>query len=214
MWRRNGRGAIAAENVPTERSGLLRLSSCKKKQSDPVGTRTRDLRINLPHELSLAEYSLRSGLYHLPRTVKFAWGATRQVSEEPALDRVDRSGFLLITQSGGFSRRECLVSRRTDGSQGVPAYGAVLLRDSRPEHSYFGVKSVALPTELPGRPFIRDEANLDRDEAGAKNRLIPRARPSIVRISRRDAMPPATGVSQGLRSILLPSGEGGALQGG
>jgi len=36
------------------------------RDNDSVGTRTRDLRINLPHGLSPAS-SLRSGLYHLPR---------------------------------------------------------------------------------------------------------------------------------------------------
>src|SRR5262249_30397307 len=39
---------------------------------------------------------------------------------------------------------------RTVGSQGVPAYGAVLPRASRPGHSVG--KSVALPAELPARP--------------------------------------------------------------
>jgi hypothetical protein len=39
--------------------------------NEPAGTRTQDLRINLPHGLSPATVVLRSGLYHLPRGV--AW---------------------------------------------------------------------------------------------------------------------------------------------
>jgi hypothetical protein len=43
--------------------------------------------------------------------------------------------------------RQIVTLSRTDGSQGVPAYGAVLPPAFRPGHSY--LKSVALPTELP-----------------------------------------------------------------
>ena len=43
--------------------------------------------------------------------------------------------------------RQIVTLPRTDGSQGVPAYGAVLPPAFRPGHSY--LKSVALPTELP-----------------------------------------------------------------
>lgn len=46
--------------------------------------------------------------------------------------------------------RQIVTLSRTDGSQGVPAYGAVLPPAFRPGHSY--LKSVALPTELPIHP--------------------------------------------------------------
>lgn len=66
---------------------------------------------------------LLSGLYHLPRPQRL--GAARQVSEDP------REGFLLIAQSARLSHFG------TDGSKGVPAYGAVLLPAFQREHSYY-----------------------------------------------------------------------------
>src|SRR3954470_11260851 len=60
--------------------------------NDPVGTRTRDLRINLPHGLSPATIV---AVWTLPSPAR---GAARQVSEEPL------AGFLLIAQSAGLSR--------------------------------------------------------------------------------------------------------------
>src|SRR5439155_1693053 len=65
------------------------------------------------------------------------WGAARKVSEEPLRFPADCPIRRIVTLA------------RTDGSQGVPAYGAVLPRASRPGHSK--LKSVALPTELPAR---------------------------------------------------------------
>ena len=81
-------------------------------------------------------------------------GATRQVSEEPS--SFCRSQLMQYRDNEiGHPKRfpaDCPIRRivtlsRTDGSQGVPAYGAVLPPAFRPGHSY--LKSVALPTELP-----------------------------------------------------------------
>ena len=91
---------------------------------------------------------LRSGLYHLPK-------------REPHVKSLRSPCHLLhllnplrVLQRRHLTRfpadcpiRQIFTLSRTDGSQGVPAYGAVLPPAFRPGHSY--LKSVALPTELP-----------------------------------------------------------------
>lgn len=70
-------------------------------------------------------------------------GATRQVSEEPLVNSFRTS----LRFPADCPIRRIVTLSRTDGSQGVPAYGAVLPPAFRPGHS--NLKSVALPTELP-----------------------------------------------------------------
>jgi Phage integrase family len=123
----------AKQTPQNMRPGAVLHRAASDCTSEPGGTRTLDQRINLPHGLSPAVL-LRSGLYHLPRPGRS--GAARQVSEDPG-----RSIGL-----GPVFPADCPIRRivtpcprtaaRTDGSQGVPAYGAVLPRAFQPGHSY------------------------------------------------------------------------------
>ena len=136
--------------------------------SDRGGTRTLDQRINLPHRLSptivtsiltrLLATRFRSQVESLDYTIAIA-GVPRLVSEAGAGQR--SVPCLLITQSARFSdHHACRYRRRcgAGGSQGVPAYCGI--HSSRfcffpREAPIVPLKSVALPTELPGRSFLK-----------------------------------------------------------
>src|SRR5262249_53332254 len=98
--------------------------------NEPAGTRTQDLRINLPHGLSPADVR-RCGLDFIISPSASWSGAARKVSEDPACGQFPADCPI---------RRIVTQLLRTDGSQGVPAYGAVLPRTSRSGHSVCEVR--------------------------------------------------------------------------
>ena len=136
-------------------------ADCGAPSNDPGGTRTRNLRINLPHWLSPACFQLRSGLSHLPRRVGLRKGAARQVSEEP------REGFLLITQSVGLSRQlggaayRRLSGRSSTRCGSTPGLSTGALRVS---------KSVALPLSYQVVQFCGSDDLCRRPELSASLR--------------------------------------------
>jgi hypothetical protein len=168
--------------------------------SDRAGTRTQDQRINLPHRLSPTTLGFR-GVERLDYTIAIA-GVPRLVSgagaDGPPVP------CLLITQSPTFSDRHACRYRRRCGAWGSPG------RPSKLRHSLvavrflpasrllfdstFELKSVALPTELPGQGRIsisqdgRAVQTLRRDLGPASTirpGLIPRARPDRMVAERR-----------------------------
>ena len=155
--------------------------------------------------------ALRSGLYHLPR---------RQAGREPLVKSLRIPAAPIVgfrsAKARPFAERKATLARppvfpadcpirrivtpafarrRTDGSQGVPAYGAVLPWAFRPGHSY--LKSAALPTELPA---LNDRTL--RSEDCASRLIVIHLEHGMIR---NDALQPVTVPRPRRRSVLPAS---------
>lgn len=149
------------------------------------------------HQPSLICISILVAVWTLPSPCE--QGATRQVSEEPLVNGFRPS----LRFPADCPIRRIVTLSRTDGSKGVPAYGAVLPPAFRPGHSY--LKSVALPTELPVH-WCPSRLTHEGREQYTENCDFPDQTPTFIDFpANSNSVPRKNGQSQRSRKKTLPN---------